>query len=79
MFYFLQMLNLNKNEMEWVYQHLGHTKSVHKEHYRQMSGLLERTQVCKMFLVQDLNLTGKYKGQNLSEMDISGNNFSTRV
>ncbi|KAK3082485.1 hypothetical protein FSP39_007930 [Pinctada imbricata] len=56
--------------MEWVYQHLGHTKAVHKEHYRQMSGLLERTQVSKMFLIQDLNLTSKFKGRKLDELDI---------
>jgi hypothetical protein len=66
------MLNLNKNEMDWVYQHLGHTKAVHKEHYRQMSSLLERTQVSKMLLIQDLNLMSKFKGKKLEEMDIKG-------
>lgn len=66
------MLNLGKNQMEWVYQHLGHTKGVHKEHYRQMSGLLERTKISKMFLIQDLNLAGKFKDKSLEEIDIRG-------
>ncbi|XP_069120721.1 uncharacterized protein [Argopecten irradians] len=65
-----QMLNLDKNQLDWMYQHLGHTKAVHKEHYRQMSGLVERTQISKMFLIQDLNLTSKFKGKKLDEVDI---------
>ena len=66
------MMNLDKSQMEWVYNHLGHTKHVHKEHYRQMSGLLERTQVSKLLLVQDLNLTMRFKGQKLDDMNLEG-------
>ncbi|XP_071149521.1 uncharacterized protein [Mytilus edulis] len=65
-----QMLNLDKYQLDWVCNHLGHTRSVHKEHYRQMSGLLERTQISKLLLIQDLNLTSKFKGKKLEDMDI---------
>ncbi|XP_060085228.1 uncharacterized protein LOC132564597 [Ylistrum balloti] len=65
-----QMLNLNRNQLDWVCQHLGHTKAVHKEHYRQMSGLVERTEISKLFLIQDLNLTSRFKGKRLDEVDI---------
>ena len=66
------MMNLDRYQMEWVYNHLGHTKMVHKEHYRQMSGLLERTQVSKLLLVQDLNLVSRFKGKKLQEMNLEG-------
>ena len=66
------MLNLDKFQMDWVCNHLGHTKSVHKEHYRQMSGLVERTQISKLLLIQDLNLTSKFRGKKLEDMDIKG-------
>ncbi|XP_062566938.1 uncharacterized protein LOC134229248 isoform X2 [Saccostrea cucullata] len=65
-----QMLNLDKFQMDWVCNHLGHTKSVHKEHYRQMSGLVERTQISKLLLIQDMNLTSKFRGKKLEDMDI---------
>lgn len=68
------MFNLDKHQMDWVYNHLGHTKSVHKQHYRQMSALVERTQISKLFLIQDLNLTTKFKGKKLEELDIKGKN-----
>ncbi|XP_033751889.1 uncharacterized protein LOC117335804 [Pecten maximus] len=65
-----QMMNLEKHQLEWVYNHLGHTKKVHREHYRQMSGLVERTQISKLLLVQDLNLTSKFQGKKLDDLDI---------
>lgn len=39
----VQVLNLKDNEIDWVHRHLGHTKTVHMEHYRQMSPPLEMT------------------------------------
>ena len=58
--------------MDWLCGHLGHTKPVHKVAYRQMSGLIERVYVTKLMMVQDLNLTGKFKGQSLEEIDLHG-------
>ncbi|XP_033758095.1 uncharacterized protein LOC117340444 [Pecten maximus] len=65
-----QVMNLKDNEMEWLCSHLGHTSKVHKQHYKQMSGMLERTYVSKLLLVQDLNLTKNFKGQNLENIDL---------
>ena len=67
-----QMFNLDNNQLEWVCRHLGHTTEVHKTHYRQMSGAIERIQVAKLLLLQDMNLTQKFKGQKLAEIDIHG-------
>lgn len=58
--------------MEWVCRHMGHNQRVHIEHYRQMSSLLERVYLTKMFIIQDLNLTQKFKNQNLNDIDIKG-------
>ena len=69
------MLNLDKYQVDWVCRHLGHTKNVHKMHYRQMSGLIERTQLTKLFLLQDLNLTSQFKGKSLEEIDLKGIRF----
>lgn len=73
------MLNLDKFQMDWVCNHLGHTKSVHKEHYRQMSGLVERTQISKLLLIQDMNLTSKFRGKKLEDMDIKGTSIKLLI
>lgn len=67
-----QTMNLKNNEFEWLLNHLGHTGDVHKQHYRQMSGLVERVYISKLLLIQDLNLTNKFPNQDLVEMDIRG-------
>lgn len=67
------MLNLDKYQVDWVCRHLGHSGSVHKTHYRQMSDLIERVHITKLLLVQDFNLTNKFKGQRLEDIDVSGN------
>ena len=59
--------------MDWLCGHLGHTKSVHKRAYRQMSGMVERVYITKLMMIQDKNLTSKFKGQDLETIDIKGN------
>ncbi|XP_060600852.1 uncharacterized protein LOC132754246 isoform X5 [Ruditapes philippinarum] len=66
-----QLMNLDKYQMDWLCRHLGHTKPVHREAYRQMSGLIERVYVTKLMMVQDLNLTGQFKGQSLEDIDLT--------
>ncbi len=65
-------MNLTDSQLEWLCDHLGHTKKVHLKHYRQMSGLIERTQIAKLMLMQDLNLTKHSIGKKLDEVDIQG-------
>jgi hypothetical protein len=65
-----QMMNLTTNQLEWVCKHLGHAQMVHKEHYRQMSSLIERVYVTKLLILQDKNLTNRFKGQDLMEVDL---------
>lgn len=61
----LQMMNLSDSQLQWACDHLGHTKAVHLNHYRQLSGYLERVQIAKLMIVHDMNLTGELKGKPL--------------
>lgn len=66
------MLSLKDSELNWVCDHLGHTKKVHLQHYRQLSGVVERLQVAKLMMIQDMNLSDKFKGKSLSEIQFEG-------
>lgn len=63
-----QVINLRPNELQWLCSHLGHTTRVHMEHYRQMSGFIERVKISKVLLLQDMNLTEKMVGKSLDEI-----------
>ncbi|ESO94384.1 hypothetical protein LOTGIDRAFT_175460 [Lottia gigantea] len=65
-----QVMDLNNNQMDWLCKHLGHTKRVHKDHYQQMSGFIERVKISKLLLVQDLNLTSKLAGKKLDDISL---------
>lgn len=63
------MLSLKDSELNWVCDHLGHTKKVHLQHYHQLSGVVE---VAKLMMIQDMNLSDKFKEKSLSEIQIEG-------
>ncbi|XP_033729942.1 uncharacterized protein LOC117319213 [Pecten maximus] len=65
-----QMMNLTNNQLDWVCKHLGHTQGVHKTAYQQMSDVIEKVYISKLMLIQDLNLTNKYQGKDLENVDI---------
>ena len=54
-----------------MYRHLGHTESVHLQHYRSMSGFIERVHIGKVLLMQDLNVSSRFVGKMLEELDFS--------
>jgi hypothetical protein len=63
------VLSLKDSELNWVCDHLGHTKKVHLQHYHQLSGVVE---VAKLMMIQDMNLSDNFKGKSLSEIQIEG-------
>jgi hypothetical protein len=63
---------MNRNELDWVIDHLGHTLDVHREHYRSRSDILERIEVAKILLIQDRGLTHSYVGKSLRDIQIPG-------
>lgn len=66
-------MNTTEAERQWVLDHMGHTMNVHKVHYRQTSDVLERVDVAKVLLIQDLGLVGKYQGKRIQDIQIEGN------
>ena len=58
--------------MDWVCEHLGHSFDVHRQHYRAMSDVLERVQIAKILLIQDLNLVSKFHGKKLDDIQLEG-------
>lgn len=67
-----QTLNLADHQVDWLAQHLGHKVNIHKEHYRQVSGLIERVQIAKLLMIQDQDLSSKFKGHDLDQIDVEG-------
>ena len=66
-----QVLDLAPNQLDWVCRHLGHNQTVHLEHYRQTSPFLERVEIGKVLMLQDLNLQTKFVGKKLSEVQFA--------
>ncbi|XP_064625950.1 uncharacterized protein LOC135486780 [Lineus longissimus] len=66
-----QTVDLKGNELEWVCRHLGHTKMVHLEHYRHTSPFIERVNIGKIHVMQDLNVQSSYVGKSLDTVDFS--------
>lgn len=66
-------MNTTEAERQWVVDHLGHTMNVHQVHYRQTSDVLERVDIAKILLIQDMGLVAKYKGQKIQDIQIEGN------
>ena len=69
---YFQVLSLKDSELNWICDHLGHSKKVHLAHYRQLSGTVERIQIAKLMMIQDMNLSDRFKGQSLSEIQFEG-------
>ena len=57
----LQLLALNKAELLWLTNHLGHTPGVHQQWYRQEESTIELTKVAKVLLTVDQGKSLKNK------------------
>ncbi|XP_060571742.1 uncharacterized protein LOC132729920 isoform X2 [Ruditapes philippinarum] len=66
-----QVMNLAPNELQQVCRHLGHTTKVHLNHYRTMSPYIERVNIGKILLMQDLNLQSNFVGKKLEEVEFT--------
>ena len=58
--------------MGWVTRHLGHTMQVHKINYRQTSNMLERVEIAKLLLIQDMGKVGQFFGKRLEDIQFEG-------
>ena len=67
------MMNLNSTQIGRLCKHLGRTIKVHNNNYKEMVGLIEKVHLTKLLMIQDLNLTAKFKGKDLITVDLKGN------
>lgn len=65
-------MGLSDAQLKWVCDHLGHTPQVHLRSYRNLSGFIERSQVAKLMLIEDLDLTSKFKGKCIDDVEANG-------
>ncbi|XP_069109208.1 uncharacterized protein [Argopecten irradians] len=66
----VQAMSTDESQKQWIIDHLGHTMDVHTVHYRQTSDVLERIEVAKILLIQDLGLVGQFRGKRLEEIQL---------
>lgn len=60
----LQSFDTTENERQWVIEYLGHTMKIHLSYYRQTSDILERVEIAKLLLIQDMGLVSQYRGNS---------------
>ena len=71
----LQIIDLNKNELEWLARHMGHDVSVHRQYYRLQDSTLELAKVSKLLLAVDEGNAGNFSGKKLNEITLEGKYF----
>jgi hypothetical protein len=52
---------------------------VHRIYYRQTSDIIERVDVAKLLLLQDLGLVGQFAGKRLKDIQMEGKKIQTFV
>ena len=65
-----QIINLEKGELEWLANHLGHDLEVHKSFYRLHESTVELSKVSRLLLAVDSGCTAKYSGKPLAEVNM---------
>ena len=69
----LQVFDLNTDSrVQLLCGHLSHSKAVHLQHYRQMSGFIEKVKIPKIMMVQEMNLVGEMRGKPLEDSHVNG-------
>ena len=58
--------------MEWVCENIGHTIDVHKNYSRARSDVLERIEIAKILLIQDLGMVKDFVGTNIEDIQFEG-------
>ena len=63
---------MKEHQIQHVCEYMGHTFNVHKQHYRNTSGFIERVNIGKLMVLQDLNLVRTFKGKPLDDIQFKG-------
>jgi hypothetical protein len=73
------VFDISPHQQQWLTNHLGHSLDVHKIHYRQTSGLIERVDISKLMLLTEYGLAGKYAGRRLEEITLEGEKIQPHI
>lgn len=67
-----QILKMGNDDLEQLATFMGHTTKTHNEWYRLPSDIYQTARVSKILLLAQKNGIDKYKGRNISELDVDG-------
>ena len=65
-----QIIDLEKGELEWLANHLGHDLEVHKSFYRLHESTVELSKVSPLLMAVDSGCTAQYSGKSLEEVKL---------
>lgn len=65
-----QILVLNEEELGHISNHMGHSKAVHKDFYRQQESVIEKTHITKLLQLVNTGNIAKYKGKTLNDVNL---------
>lgn len=69
----VQILNMNKNELEQLATFMGHTERTHSEFYRLPDDVYQTAKVSKLLLLAKHNSIEQFKGRSLNDIEINAN------
>ncbi|KAJ8320563.1 hypothetical protein KUTeg_002150 [Tegillarca granosa] len=65
-----QVMDMTGDELKMVADHMGHSLSIHTDIYKLQNSTLERTKVARALVALENGNVHKYKGKNLSSIDL---------
>ncbi|KAG5867019.1 hypothetical protein JTB14_006807 [Gonioctena quinquepunctata] len=69
----VQILKMDKNELEQLATFMGHTEKTHAQFYRLPDDIYQTAKVSKLLMMAKTNSIEQYKGKSLSEIEIGEN------
>ncbi|KAG5874175.1 hypothetical protein JTB14_011795 [Gonioctena quinquepunctata] len=69
----VQILKMDKNELEQLATFMGHTEKTHAQFYRLPDDIYQTAKVSKLLMMAKTNSIEHYKGKSLSEIEIGEN------
>ena len=67
-----QISALNDTEMEWLWNHMGHSIQIHKQYYRLQDSAIELSKVSRLLLAIDSGKGASLQGKKLEEINENG-------
>ena len=65
-------MELTKNELEWLANHLGHSMHIHFDFYRLPDNVISLAKVARLLLSFDAGQVHEYAGKSLKDINLDG-------